>query len=138
MDKRPQNRYPNAAAMRMALEWIEIESAKSNPQTQDIAPWMETSYIGSVPVASLASEVPPAHVTSRHPTGKVLSTSGPTIEPIVIEEVNASSRVHWLRIVLLLVLLGALVYSGYWYKAESAPPSPPIPLGLEPEVPLVE
>jgi serine/threonine-protein kinase len=133
MDKRPQNRYPSAAAMRMALEWMEIESAKKNPQTQDIAPWMETSYIGSVPVASIASEVPPAHLTSSQPVGKVLSTSGPGIEPIVIEEVDTSSRLHWLRIALLLVLLGTLVYSGYWYKAQTAPPDPPIPLGLEPE-----
>jgi serine/threonine protein kinase len=141
MQRRPQNRYPDAAAMRMALEWIEIESAKSNPQTQDIAPWMETSYIGSVPVASLASTVPPAQVSSRHPTGTILSASGPRripIEPIVIEEVDANRRVHWMRIALLLILLGTLIYSGYWYKAETAPPDAPAPSSLQPETPRVE
>ncbi|MFW2386688.1 MAG: protein kinase domain-containing protein, partial [Polyangiales bacterium] len=63
MAKHPRNRYPDAAAMRAALEWIDAESAKQNPQTQDIAPWMETSYIGSIPVPALASSSPPPQAT---------------------------------------------------------------------------
>ena len=74
--------------MRTALEWIEAESAKQNPETQDIAPWMETSMVGSIPVPTLASTRPPTHVSSSHPAGKILSTSGVRpipVEPIVIE-----------------------------------------------------
>jgi len=122
MARRPEHRYPDAAAMRAALEWLEVESAKQNPHTQDIAPWMETSHIGSIPVASLASSLPPAHVSSSHPAGKVLSTSGARpipIEPIVIEELDANRR--WLQITLLLILLGTLVFSGYWWRAQTTP-----------------
>ena len=83
---------------------------------------METSHIGSIPVASLASSLPPAHVSSSHPAGKVLSTSGARpipIEPIVIEELDANRR--WLQITLLLILLGTLVFSGYWWRAQTTP-----------------
>jgi RNA polymerase sigma factor (sigma-70 family) len=31
---------------RRKMTALEVESAKQNPQTQDIAPWMETSHIG--------------------------------------------------------------------------------------------
>ena len=122
MARRPHSRYPDAASMRAALEWIEVESAKQSPYTQDIAPWMETSHIGSIPVASLASTLPPAHISSSHPAGKLLSTSGARpipIEPIVIEELDAGANRRWLQIALLLTLLGALVFSGYWWKAQT-------------------
>ena len=135
MARRPQDRYPDAAAMRAALEWIEVESAKQNPHTQDIAPWMETSHVGSIPVAALASSLPPAHASSSHPVGKVLSTSGARpipIEPIVIEELDAGSRRSWRQIALLLTLLGTLVFSGYWWKAQTGPIEPTAPVGLDP------
>jgi hypothetical protein len=121
--------------MRAALEWIEVESAKKNPHTQDIAPWMETSHIGSIPVAALASSLPPAQVRSSHPAGKVLSTSGARpipIEPIVIEQLASDSSRRWLQITLLLVLLGTLVFSGYWWKAETTPDETTAPFVLDP------
>lgn len=141
MDGRPQNRYPNAASMRAALGWIEVESAKQNPQTQDIAPWMETSHIGSIPVASLASTLPPTHVSSSHPAGKVLSTSGARpvpIEPIVIEALDEGDGRRWLQITLLLILLGTLVFSGYWWKSQTRPNETTVPLGLDPNAQHVE
>jgi serine/threonine protein kinase len=122
MARQPHNRYPDAAAMRGALEWLEVESAKQNLHTQDIAPWMETSHIGSIPVAALASSVPPARVTAIHGAGKVLSTSGARpipIPPTVIEELDSNRS--WVQIALLLALLGTLVFSGYWWTAQTAP-----------------
>jgi hypothetical protein len=119
--------------MRAALEWLEVESAKHNPRTQDIAPWMETSHVGSVPVASLASSLPPAHLSSSHPPGTILSTSGARpipIAPIVIEALDDENKRHWSRIALLLVLLGTLVFSGYWWKSQTRLPEPAAPLGL--------
>ena len=89
MARHPQNRYADAAAMRAALDWLEVESAKQNPRTQDIPPWMETSNIGSIPVPSLNSPLPPALATSSHPPGKVLSTSGARpipIKPVRVDE----------------------------------------------------
>ena len=121
MSKQPSSRYPDAASMRAALEWIEAESAKHNPQTQDIAPWMETSYIGSIPVPALASSVPPAQVISSMPVGKVVSISSGRpvpIEPIVIEALDPEINRRWRQIALLLFLLGSLVLSGYWWKAK--------------------
>jgi len=141
MARRPHDRYPDATAMRTALEWIEIESAKKNPRTQDIAPWMETSHIGSIPVPSLASSLPPAHASSSHPAGKILSTSGARpipVEPIVIEELDPDADRRWLQIALLLVLLGALAFSGYWWKAQARPFENPAPLGLDPSAADVE
>ena len=135
MARRPQNRYPDAAAMRAALEWIEVESSKQNPHTQDIAPWMETSHIGSIPVAALASSLPPAHVSSSHPAGKVLSTSGARpipIEPTMIEELDSYSNRSWLQVALLLLLLGTLVFSGYWWKAQTTPNETTVPFVLDP------
>ncbi len=135
MASRPHDRYPDAASMRTALEWIEVQSAKQSPHTQDIAPWMETSHIGSIPVASLASSLPPAHVSSSHPAGKVLSTSGARpipIEPIVIEELDVGTRRRWRQLALLLILLGTLVFSGYWWKAQSRPNQETLPLSLDP------
>ena len=134
MARRPHSRYPDAASMRAALEWIEVESAKQSPYTQDIAPWMETSHIGSIPVASLASTLPPAHISSSHPAGKLLSTSGARpipIEPIVIEELDAGANRRWLQIALLLTLLGTLVFSGYWWKAQTRQNEATHPLGLD-------
>ncbi len=136
MSRRPQNRYPDAAAMQTALEWIEVESAKKNPQTQDIAPWMETSHIGSIPVPALASSLPPAHVSGSHPAGKILSTSGARpipIAPVIIEEIDSGSGRSWLQIALLLILLGTLVFSGYWWKSQTSPSEPTIPFVLEPD-----
>ena len=135
MARRPQNRYPDASAMRAALEWIEVESAKKNPHTQDIAPWMETSQIGSIPVATLASSLPPAHASSSHPAGKVLSTSGARpipIAPTVIEELDSGSNRSWVQIALLLVLLGTLVFSGYWWKVQTRPSETTAPFVLDP------
>jgi len=134
MGRRRQERYPNAASMRTALEWVEVESAKQNPQTQDIAPWMETSHIGSIPVSSLASTLPPTHVSSSHPAGKVLSTSGARpipIEPVVIEQLDLDTDRRWLQIALLLILLGTLVFSGYWWKAQTRPNEAGFPRGLD-------
>ena len=134
MARRRQERYPNAASMRTALEWVEVESAKQNPHTQDIAPWMETSHIGSIPVSSLASTLPPTQVSSSHPAGKVLSTSGARpipIEPVVIEQLDLDTNRRWLQIALLLILLGTLVFSGYWWKAQTSPNEAGFPRGLD-------
>jgi serine/threonine protein kinase len=135
MAKRPANRYPTAASMRTALDWLEVESAKQSPQTQDLAPWMESSHIGSIPVAALSSTRPATHGSSSHPTGKVLTTSGARpipIAPVVIEELDTNKR-QWLRLTLLLILLGVLVFSGYWYEAQTSTTERPVPFGLEPE-----
>jgi len=134
MARRRQERYPNAASMRTALEWVEVESAKQNPHTQDIAPWMETSHIGSIPVSSLASTLPPTQVSSSHPAGKVLSTSGARpipIEPVVIEQLDLDTNRRWLQIALLLILLGTLVFSGYWWKAQTRPNEATVPTGFD-------
>lgn len=123
MARHPAKRYADAGSMQRALEWLDIESAKRNPATQDIAPWMETSHIGSVPVPLVSSTLPPAHASSSHPTGTVLSTSGPRpipIAPIVVEEVGVPRRKR-LRIALLLLVLGTLVVAGYRYWAELWP-----------------
>jgi serine/threonine-protein kinase len=136
MARRPENRYPNAAAMRAALEWMDVESAKQNPQTQDIAPWMEASHIGSIPVATLASSLPPAHFSSSHPTGKILSTSGARpipIKPTVIEDIGYDPNRSWRQITLLLILLGTLVFSGYWWKAQIRPNETTTPFVLDPD-----
>jgi serine/threonine-protein kinase len=130
----PHDRYPDAASMRSALEWIEIESAKQSPHTQDIAPWMETSHIGSIPVASLASTFPPAQGRSSHPAGKILSTSGARpipIEPVVIEELDPDRNRNWQLVALLLILLGTLVFSGYWWKAQTSPNEATSPSSLD-------
>lgn len=135
MARQPHNRYSDAAAMRAALEWLEVESAKQNVRTQDIAPWMETSHVGSIPVAALASSVPPAHVTASHGAGKVLSTSGARpipIPPTVIEDLPSNSNRSWVQIALLLVLLGTLVFSGYWWKAQNTHSDPAPSFVLDP------
>jgi len=132
MAKRPHDRYPNAQSMRSALEWIEVVSANQNPQTQDIAPWMETSHVGSIPVPSLASPLPPARASSRRPTGTILSTSEARpipIEPIVVEELSTDNRRRWLQISLLLVLLGTLVFASYWWKSERSSNHSGVPEG---------
>jgi serine/threonine protein kinase len=134
MASRPHDRYPDAASMRSALEWIEIESAKQSPHTQDIAPWMETSHIGSIPVASLASTFPPAQGRSSHPAGKILSTSGARpipIEPVVIQELDPDRNRNWQLAALLLILLGTLVFSGYWWKAQTSPNEATSPSSLD-------
>jgi len=134
MARRAHDRYPDAASMRAALEWIEIESAKQTPHTQDIAPWMETSHIGSIPVTSLASTLPPAQVRSSHPAGKILSTSGARpipIEPVVIEELDPDRNRSWQLVALLLILLGTLVFGGYWWKVQTTPNEAMSPLGLD-------
>lgn len=121
MAKRPEHRYPDATSMLAALGWLEVESAKRNPQTQDIAPWMESSRIGSIPVPTLASSVPPAHGSSNHPAGTVLSVSGPRLRPeapLVVEDATATDTRRWVQIALLLLLLGTLVFSGYWWKGQ--------------------
>jgi serine/threonine protein kinase len=137
MARRPENRYPDVAAMRAALEWVEVESAQQNPQTQDIAPWMETSHIGSIPVASLASTRPPPQVTSSHPAGTILSTSGARpipIEPIMVDDLSSDNKRRWLQIALLLILLGTLVFSGYQWKAQVSPNEATAPSDLDPGI----
>lgn len=135
MARQPHERYPSAAAMRAALEWVDIESAKANPQTQDIAPWMERSRIGSIPVPTLASSLPPAHaVSGSHPIGKVLTTSSAhpiPVEPIVVEELEVNSTRRWLQVALLLLLLGTLVFSGYWWKTQRGSNEAAVPVDLE-------
>jgi serine/threonine-protein kinase len=121
MAKRPEGRYPDAASMLAALEWLEVESSKLNPQTQDIAPWMESSRVGSIPVPTLASSLPPAHVSSNHSAGTVLSVSVARPrprEPIIVQDATSEATRHWVRIALLLSLLGTLVFSGYWWKGQ--------------------
>ncbi|MGD8824825.1 MAG: protein kinase, partial [Myxococcales bacterium] len=135
MAKRPSERYRDAASMRAALEWLDVESAKRNPRTQDIAPWMETSHVGSIPVPVLASSHPPAHVSSRHPAGKVLSTSGARpipVRPKTVERGDTDGKRHGLRMLLLLILLGGLVVSGYWFQARRSPNEWMAPRGLAP------
>jgi len=135
MARHPQNRYADAAAMRAALDWLEVESAKQNPRTQDIAPWMETSNIGSIPVPSLNSPLPPALAISSHPPGKVVSTSGARpipIKPIQLEQLRSNRSVRWRQITLLSILLGSLVFAGYWWDARRSPNDTTLPLGLDP------
>jgi len=135
MARHPQNRYADAAAMRAALDWLEVESAKQNPQTQDIAPWMETSNIGSIPVPSLNSPLPPALATSSHPPGKVLSTSGARpipIKPVRVEEFRSDRMLRWRQITLLSILLGSLLFAGYWWDSRRSPSDATLPLGLDP------
>ena len=137
MARNPAQRYPDAASMRTALEWIDAESARRNPQTQDIAPWMETSLIGSIPVPALNTSRPPAHANSSRPAGSILSTSGARpipIAPVVVEERDMNPDRHWVRLALLLMLLGTLGFAGYSLKAQRDQAEPPVLLGLEPEV----
>ena len=118
--KRPIQRYRSAAAMRAALEWVEVESAKRSPQTQDIAPWMENSHIGSVPVPVLSSTHPPAYVSSNHPPGKVLGSLRPPSPAAVSGADKASPSPHgyrWLQVALLLLVLASLVSFDVWHQA---------------------
>ena len=96
---------------------------------------METSFVGSIPVASLASTLPPTHVSSSHPAGKILSTSGLRpipVEPIVIEEIDPSNKRRWVQVILLSILLGTLVLSSYWYGVQQRSGEPSAPRGLDP------
>lgn len=135
MAKRPSERYPDAASMRAALEWLDVESAKQNPRTQDIAPWMETSHVGSIPVPVLASSHPPAHVSSQQPTGRVLGTSGARPIPVrrtIVAERELRRKYHWLQALVLLMLLGALVFCGYWFQTRRSSIEWSAPKGLGP------
>jgi serine/threonine-protein kinase len=139
MARQPAQRYADAGSMQRALEWLDIESAKRNPATQDIAPWMETSHIGSVPVPLVSSTLPPAHASSSHPTGTVLSTSGPRpipVAPVVFDDVAVGAR-RRLRIALLLLFLGTVALAGYRYRTEIWPDWSSA-LGSETEAPDVE
>ncbi len=141
MAKRPEGRYPDATSMLAALGWVEVESAKLNPQTQDIAPWMESSRIGSIPVPTLASSLPPAHVSSNHPAGTVLSVSGPRPRPkapIIVQDATSENKRHWVRIALLLVLLGTLVFSGYWWTGQRSANQEALSPDLAPATEYVE
>ncbi len=141
MAKRPEGRYPDATSMLAALGWVEVESAKLNPQTQDIAPWMESSRIGSIPVPTLASSLPPAHVSSNHPAGTVLSVSGPRPRPkapIIVQDATSENKRHWVRIALLLVLFGTLVFSGYWWTGQRSANQEALSPDLAPATEYVE
>jgi len=124
MARQPHRRYADAAGMLAALEWLEVESSKLNPQTQDIAPWMESSRVGSIPVPTLASSRPPTHASSRHPAGTVLSVSGARPRPVrpktplVVRDEEVRTRRYWVQIALLLVLLAVLIVSGHWWNRQ--------------------
>ncbi len=128
MERRLNARYRDARAMLAALDWLEVESSKLNPRTQDIAPWMETSRIGSVRVPSIASSLPPLHASSNHPTGTVLTISSRpagreaprTLAPVV-ESTDAAptARRRWLRALLLLALAGTLAASSAWWTRQN-------------------
>ena len=105
MAKRPETRYPSAASMRTALDWIEVEPPKA-----------------------------PERVKSSHPAGTILKSSAPRpvpVPPVVVEEVVHDDR-RPVRLTLLLILLGGLVFSGYWYRKQTAP-GEASPLGVKPE-----
>lgn len=53
MARDPARRYESADAMRVAVDWVEVESEKMNAHTQDIPLWMERSVVGSIPVPDL-------------------------------------------------------------------------------------
>jgi serine/threonine protein kinase len=116
---RAEERYESAAAMRAALDWVEIESSKRNPETQDIAPWMMNSYVGSIPVPVLASSFPPTQRSSLHPPGTVLSGPPPRMHSGAVPKRAKLSarRPRWLLPALLLLLLGTLVLFASWHNA---------------------
>jgi serine/threonine-protein kinase len=135
MASHPQNRYTDASAMRAALDWLEVESAKQNPRTQDIAPWMETSNIGSIPVPSLNSPLPPAFASSSHPPGTLVGRSGARpipIKPTRVDEVRSDRTSRWRQIALLSLLLAGLLYAGYRWDAGHGHDDLTLPLGLDP------
>lgn len=106
MAKRPHERYPSAETMLAALEWIEVESAKHDPSTR--------------------------RAGSSRPAGTILSTSGARpipIEPIVVEEINPDTRRRWRQVFLLLLLLAALGFSGYWWRSQGQPETSSVPEG---------
>jgi len=119
---RPEERYESAATMRAALDWVEVESSKRNPQTQDIAPWMEHSHVGSTPVPVLASSFPPTQKSSQHAPGTVLSgRPAPTRSgPLPKASKKPARDRRWLYLALLLFLLGPLVLFGSWQNAQPA------------------
>ena len=116
----PTERYETAGAMRAALDWVEVESSKRKPQTQDIAPWMETSYVGSIPVPVLASSFPPTQRSSLHPPGTVLTGPVAPIRsgPAPVATTGKKKDPRWLQLALLLGLLGVLVVFGFWHNAQ--------------------
>jgi hypothetical protein len=121
--------------MRAALDWLEVESAKQNPQTQDIAPWMETSNIGSIPVPSLNSPLPPTLATSSHPPGKILSSSGARpipIKPVQVEDIRYDRMLRWRQIALLSILFGSLLFAGYWWDSRRSTNDTTLPLVPDP------
>jgi hypothetical protein len=67
----------------------------------------------------------------------VLTTSGARpipVEPIIVEELEVDSTRRWLQVALLLLLLGTLVFSGYWLKTQqSSSNDAPAPVELEGE-----
>ena len=124
MERRPRARYQNAATMLAALEWLEVESDKLNPRTQDIAPWMENSRVGAIPVPSIASSLPPLHLSSSHPPGTVLTISQrarPADQGDGVAE-PSSPKPENRRWIALLVLLGVLVFgaSAWWVQYNGA------------------
>ena len=148
MEKQPHERYSDARSMMVALEWLEIESAQRNPQTQDIAPWMEGSRIGSIPVPAIASSLPP-QMTGSHPPGTVLASSGarrspmPTghvseehsaswapfrVPPVGAREANPERTKRWYQIALLLLLLASLFFTGLWWKIRQQSSETPSPI----------
>ena len=130
MEHRTRDRYPHARAMLAALEWVEIESAKEDPDTQDIAPWMTKTKTGSISVPAIVSSRPPPAYMS-HPPGTVLNSTNPDIsgmhalgtfeaaldaEPSAstnlastVEEENAIRKHLLLQVALLLTVLLGLI-----------------------------
>ncbi len=56
----PDARYPDASAMRAALDWMEVRSSTMSPHTQDIPLWMESSVVASIPVPALHASAHPS------------------------------------------------------------------------------
>lgn len=133
MARHSDARYPNATSMLAALEWLEVESLQLNPQTQDIAPWMERSTVGSVPVPALASTRPPPYPSSHYPAGTVLTVSGarprpePPREPALVEHSASQAKRYWTQILLLLVALGTMWAVGHWWPRQSGASSEATP-----------
>ena len=120
MAKRVDKRYPTAASMRTALDWIEVQGLRQPPRAQ-----------------------------SNHPPGTILSTSPPNLSPpieshpnssgprpIPVQPIRTEQIVHEdrrrIRLTLLLILLGTLLFSGYWQRRQTTP-SEAAPIELQPE-----
>ncbi|MBT8469420.1 MAG: hypothetical protein KJN97_11800, partial [Deltaproteobacteria bacterium] len=93
------------------------------------------SSIGSIPVPSLNSPLPPALAGGSHRPGKIVSTSGARpipIDPVQVGERGSNRSLRWRQITLLSVLLASLLFAGYWWEAGRGGKDSTLPLGLDP------